>query len=124
MAAPNIVNVATITGVTTSVTLTTTPGSFLSNASGSNSVYKVNNILVSNIDGTSAANVFIKYHPSGAAGAGVSASLAHEISVAADTSLVVLDKASSIYLQENQSLVAYASANSDLDVICSYEIIS
>jgi hypothetical protein len=41
--------------------------------------------------------------------------------VAADTTLVVLDKASSIYLEEDTSLVATASAGGDLDVIVSYE---
>lgn len=123
MAAPNIVGVTTITGITTSVNLTTTPETFLSNPSGSNCVYKLNNILVSNKDGTNAANVYVKFHAYGAAGAGASFSMAHEISVAADSSLVVLDKASAIYLEENKSIVAYASANDDLDLLASFEII-
>lgn len=124
MAAPNIVNVTTITGITTAQDLTTTPNAFVSNASASGKVLKINNLIVSNIDGSSAANVYIKYHPQGAAGAGSSVSLAHEISVAADSTLVVMDKASSIYIQENQSLTAYASANGDLAIICSYEDIT
>lgn len=125
MAAPNIVNVSTITGVTTAKNLTTTPSAFVSNAASSGKVLKINNIIISNFDGTNSANVFLKYHPTaGAAGAGSSISLAHEIAVPADSTLVVMDKASSIYLQENQSLVGYASADSDLAVICSYEDIS
>jgi len=123
MAAPNIVGVTTITGITTSVALTTTPLTFISNPNNSNCVYKLNNILVSNKDGTSAANLFIRFHPFGATGAGSSFAMAHEISVAADTSLVVLDKASAIYLEENKSIVAYASAAGDLDLIASFEII-
>ena len=43
MAAPNIVNISTLTGKTTYVNLTTTGStSVLSNASGSNRVYKIN----------------------------------------------------------------------------------
>ena len=123
MTAPNIVGVNTITGITTSLHLTTTPQTIISNAFDSNRVYKVNNILISNKDGSSAANVFVKFHPYGATGAGSSVSIAHEISVAADSSLVVLDKASAIYLEENKSIVAYSSANDDLDIISSFEII-
>ncbi len=51
MAAPNIVNITTLTGKTTYVNLTTTGStSILSNASGSNRVYKINSLFVSNID--------------------------------------------------------------------------
>lgn len=123
MAAPNIVGVTTLTGITTATSLTTIPTTFVTNASGSNRVLKINSILVSNIDGANSADVNIKYHPHGAAGAGSSISLAHTIAVAADSTLVALDRASAIYVQEDQSLVAYASANSDLDLVCSYEII-
>lgn len=123
MAAPNIVGVTTIVGLTTGVNVTTTPTVFLTNSSDSGQVLKVNSIIVSNVDGTNAANVFVKLHQQ-AAGAGTSFSLAHEISVAADSTLVLMDKASSIYLEENKSLVSYASANSDLDIVCSFERIS
>lgn len=123
MAAPNIVGVTTLTGISTSINLGVVPTSFVSNDVGTNRVLKINSILVSNVDGTNSADVNIKYHPHGAAGAGTSISLAHTIAVAADSTLVALDRASAIYVQEGQSLVAYASAASDLDLICSYEII-
>ena len=129
MATPNIVGVSTITGITTAVNVATLPTSFVSNASGTNRVLKINSIMVSNVDGTSSADVSVKYHPDGivatpgATGAGTSLSLAHTISVAADSTLVLLDRASSMYLQENACIVSYASAASDLDLICSYEII-
>ena len=124
MAAPNIVGVVTVTGITTALNVTTTPTVFLGNAVNSGKVMKVNSIIVSNIDGSSAADINIKYHTASAVGAGTSISLAHTISVAADSTLVALDKASTIYVQEGQSLVSYASANGDLDITCSYEEIS
>lgn len=124
MAAPNIVGVTTITGITTCAALSTTPQVCISNTVGSNQVFKINNILIANKDGTNAANVFVKFHHASSVGGGVSFTIAHEISVAADTSLVVLDKASAIYLEENKSITAYASANDDLDFIASFEKIS
>ena len=121
MAAPNIVAVATITGKTAAVSLSDTSATtILSNASGSNYVYKVNTIIVANDDGTNAADITVTFN-NAAAGGGTAFHLAKTVAVAADTTLVVLDKASSIYLEENTSLVATASAGGDLDVIVSYE---
>lgn len=123
MAAPNIVGVTTITGITTFVSLSSTnPTVIVSNPASSDYVYKINSIVVSNIDGTNSADITIKLHNT-AAGAGTSFSIATTVPVNADSTLVVLDKASSIYLEENRSITATASAANDLDVICSYEAI-
>ena len=124
MAAPNIVGVTTIVGITTFLSLTSTnPTLLLSNAASSNKVLKINTILVANVDGTSSADITVKLH-NAAAGAGTSFALASTVAVTADSSLVALDKASSIYLEENRSITVTASAASDLDVVCSYEEIS
>ena len=121
MAAPNIVNVTSILGKTTATSLSTTSAtSVLSNASGSNKVFKINSIVVANDDGGTAADITITYN-TGAAGGGTAFHLCRTVSVAADSTLVVLDKASSIYLEEDRSIVATASAGNDLDVIISYE---
>ena len=124
MAAPNIVNVSTITGKTDQVALTTTSQTtILSNAASSGKVFKVNMIQVANVDGTDACNVTIDVHSEDDAG-GTAFSLASTISVPADASLVVLDKNTAIYLEEDMSISATASAASDLEVIVSYEEIS
>ncbi len=124
MAAPNIVNVATITGVTTAVGLSTTAMvTFVSNAASSNKVLKINTILASNIDGTNNADITVRYHLS-AAGAGTSIALANTITVPADSTLVIIGKDSPIYLEENRSLTAQATAPDDIAIICSYEDIS
>ena len=124
MAAPNIVNVTTITGVTTAVSLSTTAAvTFVSNPASSNKVLKINTILASNIDGTNNADITVKYHLS-AAGAGTSIALANTITVPADSSLVIIGKDSPIYLEENRSLTAQATASDDIAIVCSYEDIS
>jgi hypothetical protein len=46
------------------------------------------------------------------------------VSVPADASLIVLDKSTAIYLEENTSITATAGTASDLEVIVSYEQIT
>jgi len=124
MAAPNIVGVTTIIGKTTYLSLSNTSATvLLSNPASSGKVLKVNSIIVANDDGASTANITVSINDS-AAGGGTAYKLAHTIDVIADSTLVVLDKASSIYLEEDKSIVVTASAGNDLDVICSYEEIS
>jgi len=124
MAAPNIVGVTTITGKTTYLSLSDTSATtLLSNASGSGKVYKVNSIIVANDDGSNTANITVSVNTA-ANGGGTAYKIANTIDVIADSTLVVLDKSSSIYLEEDKSIVVTASAGGDLDVICSYEEIS
>jgi hypothetical protein len=124
MAAPNIVNVSTITGKTAKVALTSTSQTTLvSNAASSNQVFKINMIQVANVDGANACDVTVDVH-SAAAGGGTAYSLASTISVPADASLVVLDKNTALYLEENTSITATAGTASDLEVLVSYEEIS
>ena len=124
MANPNIVNVTTITGKTTYAALTTTLTTvLLANAASSGKVFKINSIMVANVDGTSAADVTIDINTA-AAGSGTSYALAATISVPADATLNLIDKNSSFYLEENEIISGLASANSDLVCLISYEIIS
>ena len=124
MAAPNIVNVTTITGKSATVALSSTSATVLvSNAASSSKVFKINMIQVANVDGTNAVDVTVDVH-SAAAGGGTAYSLVSTISVPADASLVALDKSTAIYLEEDKSITATASAANDLEVIVSYEEIS
>jgi hypothetical protein len=124
MAAPNIVNVATIIGKTSVVDLTTTDAtSIISNSSASGKVFKVNTLIVSNVDGTSNADITINYYSAASLG-GTATEICKTVVVPADASLVVIDKSSGIYLEEDKSIGAIAGAASDLKVVCSYEEIS
>ena len=124
MANPNIVNVATITGKTATVALSSTNATVLvTNAASSNKVFKINMIQVANVDGTNACDVTIDVH-SQDDGAGTAYSLVSTASVAADSSMVVLDKNTAIYLEEDKSITATAGTANDLEIIVSYEEIS
>ena len=124
MTAPNIVNVTTITGKTNVVSLTTTSATeVVSNAASSNKVFKINSLVVSNVDGTNAADITISLYSEDNIG-GTATEIVKTISVPADASLVVIDKNTSIYLEEDKSIGATAGAANDLKVVCSYEEIS
>ena len=120
MAAPNIVNVATITGITTGRALTTsTSTNLVMNPASSGKVFKINSIIVANVDGSSAADVTLFYYD-GSTNFGI----ANVVTVPAKTTLVALDKNAAIYLEEGCQLRGGASANSDLEAVITYEEIS
>jgi hypothetical protein len=124
MAAPNIVNVSTITGKSFYLALSTTSAtSLVSNAASSGKVFKINMIQVANVDGTNACDVTVDYHTAAAAG-GTAYSLVSTVSVPADASLVVLDKNTAMYLEEDRSISVTAGTANDLEVLVSYEEIS
>ena len=124
MANPNIVNVTSILGETTYAALTTTLTTvLLANSAASGKVYKINSIMVANVDGTNAADVTVDINTA-AGGGGTSYALASTISVPADATLTLVDKNSSFYLMEDKSILGGASANGDLEIVISYEIIN
>jgi|TARA_E500000081_G_C5986602_1_gene284879 hypothetical protein len=117
MANPNIVNVATINGKTDTFALTTTSANLVT--ATANTVFKINSILISNIDGTNAADVTVKFFDGSD-----TRSIASTISVPADATLSLIDKNNGFYLEENEKISGLASANSDLECLISYEVIA
>ena len=121
MAAPNLVNVSTITAKSVQADLgTTLTTEILANASSSGKVFKINNILVANIDGTNSADASVAITKSG----GSPIMIASTVAVPADSTLVVVDKNTSLYLEEGDNIEAGASAASDLTITINYEELS
>jgi hypothetical protein len=118
MAAPNVVNVSTITGRTDVQSVGTTATAITTNSAASNFVYKINSLVVSNIDGVNDADVTVDLFRSS-----VAYRIASTITVPADATLVVISKDIGLYLEEGDSLRLTASAAGDLQAICSYEVI-
>ena len=124
MANPNIVDVTDIRGKTAVVDLTTTNATLVvENAASSGKVFKINSLIVSNVDGTNAADITVSLYSEDNIG-GTATEIVSTVSVPADASLVVIDKSTGLYLEEDKSIGATASAASDLKVVCSYEEIS
>jgi hypothetical protein len=127
MAAPNIVAVSTIRGKSNVANLTTTSSSVIVNPVNSGQVFKINTIMISNVDGTNAGNVSIELFKFGAqntsTGTGNSTyALANVMTVPAKSSLDILSK--SLYLEEGDHLKAKSDANNRLHLITSFEEIS
>jgi hypothetical protein len=124
MANPNIVNVATIYGNNSTTALSTTSATaIVNNAAGSGKVYKINSIVVANVDGASAADITVNVYSQDDLG-GTAYAIASTIAVPADASLIVMDKSTSIYLLEDQSIGATAGTAGDLVVTATWEEIS
>jgi len=124
MAAPHIVNVSAIYGKVVTADLTSTSAtSVLSNAASSGKVFKVDSLVVANIDTANAVNVTVNHYSAAALG-GTATPIASTISIPANSSLIVIDKTTMIYLEENMSIGATAGTSSKLKVVCSYEDIS
>jgi hypothetical protein len=106
------------------VDLTTTNATLVvENPAASNKVFKINSLVVSNVDGTNAADITVSLYSEDNIG-GTATQIVSTVSVPADASLVVIDKNTSIYLEEDKSIGATAGSASDLKVVCSYEEIS
>jgi len=117
MAAPNIVNVATITGKTAVQAVGTSATAIVTNSAGSGKVFKVNALYVANVDGAVSADITVDLYRST-----TSYPIAYTVQVPADAVLDLMSKA--IYLEEGDSLRCLASAVGDLTAVCSYEEIS
>ena len=119
MAAPNIVNVANITGQTTAAALTTSNAALVTCAS--EYLNKVNSIIISNMDGTNTATATVYFFDSSAS---ARFQIIHQVPVPPGASLNVMDKNSAIYLEEGDKIEGLASAASDLNMIVSYDAIT
>ena len=127
MANPNIVSVSSILGGNAGFNLSNTLTATLITVDAEKLV-KINRITCANVDGSSSADLdlFIDGLGSGASGvtttgADATVYLAKTVAVPADTTLVVLD--TPIYLMEGDILKGGASANGDLDLVVSYEVL-
>jgi hypothetical protein len=131
MAAPNIVNVTTIYGKTTYYTPSgTTAVVLLTNASGSGKVLKINQIVAANVNGSSAVNTTVSLYTNGAVAQGSAPSggtaypIVSTVSVPALASLIVTDKTTAIYLEEDRCISVTSGTASGITYSISYEEIS
>jgi hypothetical protein len=124
MAAPNVVNVATITAKTAYNTPANTSATvLLANAASSGKVFKINSVVAANVDGTSAVQATVAINTA-ADGSGTGYPIASTVDVPADSSLIVVDKNNSFYLEEDKSIVVTSGSADDIAFTVSYEEIS
>jgi len=118
MAAPNVVNVTTITGKTAYANLTTISANVITNSSSSGTLVKLNHVTMANYSATAmTGNVIINR-------SGVSYYVAGTVTIPANSTLTVLAKDTATYMEESDVLQSYVSANASVHMFASYEIIS
>jgi len=131
MAAPNIVAVTTIYGKTTYYTPSGTSAVvLLTNASGSGKVLKINQIVAANVNGSAAVDTTVSIYTNGGVAQGSAPSggtaypVVSTVSVPADASLIVVDKTTAIYLEEDKCISVTSGTASGITYSISYEEIS
>ena len=116
MAAPNILSATSIYGKSAGFDLgTTTTTTLLTCAS--NKVYKIKSIIASNNDGSNNVDVTVNFND------GTRWTIASTVTVPAQSTLVILEQNSPIYLEEGFTIEGGASAANDCDLIIAYEIL-
>ena len=130
MANPNIAAATSILGTTTYLTPSGTSAVVLiPNAASSNQVFKINQIVAANVT-SSAVNVTVSIYTNGAQAQGSAPSsgtafpIVSTVSVPANSSLVVADKTTAIYLMEGTSITVTSGTGSGITYSISYEVIS
>jgi len=133
MANPNLVNAGTIRGQTAYVIPSSTAVSTAWTYDGTtaltglkpatNSVNKVNSIMVSNVT-ASAATISVAISNNGTYASGTAYFIAYQISVPAGATLVVVDKTSAFYITENQSLGVTVGTASALHIVASFDVLT
>jgi hypothetical protein len=130
MANPNIVNVTSILGTTTYLTPSaTTAVVLLPNAAASGLVYKINQIVCANVNGSSAVNATVSIYSNGAVAQGSAPSggtaypVISTIAVPASASVIAVDKTTAIYLMEGTSITVTSGTASGITYTISYESI-
>ena len=131
MANPNIAAASAIYGTTTYLTpAVNTAVVLLPNAASSGQVFKINQIVAANVDGSAAYSTTVSIYSNGAVAQGSAPSggtaypIASTISIPPNASLVVADKTTAIYLMEGQSITVTSSTASKIAYTISYEVIS
>ena len=131
MANPNLLAATTASGTTTYLT----PGGttvlvLVPNPVSSGEVFKINNIVAANVDGTNAVDVTVAIYTNGAVAQGSAPSggtaypIVSTVSVPADASLIVADKTTGLYLTEDRSIVVTSGTANGIAYTISYEVIA
>lgn len=131
MANPNILAATTAYGTTTYFTPSgTTAVVLLANAASSGKVYKINQIVAANVNGSTAVNATVSIYTNGAVAQGSAPSggtaypIVSTVSVPVSASLIVVDKTTSIYLQEGTSISVTSGTANGITYSISYEDMS
>jgi hypothetical protein len=117
MTAPNLLNISNVTAKSTGANITTVTANVVNNASGSNTMVKVNFLNLTNITGAAVTgNVNLSK-------GGTAYPMLSNVSIPGAAVLVAWGKDAPVYLEEGDAITANAGANSSVVITASYEIV-
>jgi hypothetical protein len=119
MALPNLNRPASVVGRNATLAITTSAQDIVSNSSASGKSVRVVSLYVSNVDGVNAASVTVSVW-----NGSVARHICNTVAVPADSTVSVITREDIVYLNEGDSIRLTASANGDLEAVCSYEEIA
>ena len=128
--AVNIVNVTVINGITTGLVPSGTSAVVLLPNPTSTNVFKIDQVMACNTT-ASAATATLQYYSNAAVAAGsapsggsVTASLAYQVTVPPNSTVILSDKTTAFYLVDGNSITVTSGTASAISYTCSYELIS
>ena len=121
MANPNLVNVQNIYGNTAVLTVSTTTANIVQNPISSSTLYKINSLIVTNVNTfSSAVGVTVQINQGGS----TITNLSQNMVVPGTSSIVISGRDTPLYLLENTSIQLSAGSNNSVNAVVSYEQIS
>ena len=102
----------------------------MANAASSGLVYKINQIVCANVNGSSAVNATVSIYSNGSVAQGSAPSggtaypIISTVSVPSNASLIAVDKTTAIYLMEGTSISVTSGTASGITYTISYESIA
>ena len=123
MANPNIVNVTSIYGSTSYlVPTTTTATAWTALTPAAGTVNKIKSMVAANVTATAAA-VTVSIN-SATSGGGTAYRLTYQTVVPGNSSLLVVDKSTMVYVGEAQSIVVTSGTTNAIEMVASFEAIT
>jgi hypothetical protein len=123
MANPNIVNVTSIYGNTVYLIPANTAATvWTALTPATNTVNKIDSIIATNVTGSPATTTVSINSATG--GGGTAYRICYQISVPANAALIVVDKTTAFYVQDNQSVVVTSGTGSAIEYTAAFEAIT
>jgi hypothetical protein len=123
MANPNMVNLSSILGATTYlVPTTTTATTWTALTPAAGTVNKIDTMMATNVTASSA--VITVSINSAISGGGTAYRLTFQTSVPGNSSLIVVDKSTMLYVGEAQSIVVTSGTTNAIEMVSTYEAIT
>lgn len=119
MANPNLLSMTSLYGEMSVLNATTASANIAANTTASGEIYRINSLYVSNINSSINSEITIDLVRDS-----ISYAITTNLTIPYAATVVAISKDSKIYLNEGDTLKCISSTNSDLQVVCAYEVIA